>query len=191
MKVLGLTFGAAGGADLERLRLLAPSYDHVGSTLGPDPVDGVTRIEHTVHAGNGAESLAAVRDALRSWRPQRSFGMTITPADVRPDLGETVVLGLGVGPVRLQVPDRIVAVIEEPTRYGYAYGTLPGHGESGEELFLVELTPAEEVVVTIRTDSDPASHLSALTPVIKTMQKAALSRYLRTLSRAGLAANGR
>src|SRR5690606_33566049 len=96
VKVLRLTFGAAGGADLERLRSLAPSYDHVGSTLGPDPVDGVTRIEHTVHAGKGANSLAAVRDALRSWRPQRSFGMTITPADVRPDLGETVVLGLGV-----------------------------------------------------------------------------------------------
>jgi uncharacterized protein (UPF0548 family) len=29
-------------------------------------------------------------------------------------------------------------VIDEPRRFGFAYGTLPGHVEAGEERFLVE-----------------------------------------------------
>ena len=33
---------------------------------------------------------------------------------------------------------RIVYVIEEPRRFGFAYGTLPGHVERGEERFCVE-----------------------------------------------------
>jgi uncharacterized protein (UPF0548 family) len=36
---------------------------------------------------------------------------------------------------------RIVYVVDEPGpvgRYGFAYGTLPDHAESGEERFLVE-----------------------------------------------------
>ena len=34
---------------------------------------------------------------------------------------------------------RIVYVVDTPTRYGFAIGTLPGHLERGEERFLVEL----------------------------------------------------
>jgi uncharacterized protein (UPF0548 family) len=33
---------------------------------------------------------------------------------------------------------RIVYVIQEDRRFGYAYGTLPEHAESGEERFLVD-----------------------------------------------------
>ena len=33
---------------------------------------------------------------------------------------------------------RIVYVLDEPTRFGFAYGTLGAHAESGEERFTVE-----------------------------------------------------
>jgi uncharacterized protein (UPF0548 family) len=33
---------------------------------------------------------------------------------------------------------RIVYVIDEPDQFGFAYGTLAEHGESGEERFSVE-----------------------------------------------------
>lgn len=33
---------------------------------------------------------------------------------------------------------RIVYVIDEPRKYGFAYGTLPDHVEAGEERFVVE-----------------------------------------------------
>ena len=40
---------------------------------------------------------------------------------------------------------RVVFVIDEPGRFGFAYGTLPRHVESGEERFLVERDAAGEV----------------------------------------------
>lgn len=36
-------------------------------------------------------------------------------------------------------PCRVLYVIREPTRFGFGFGTLPGHAESGEERFVVEL----------------------------------------------------
>ena len=44
---------------------------------------------------------------------------------------------------------RIVYVIDEAEpvrRFGFAYGTLPGHAESGEERFLVEWNQADNSV---------------------------------------------
>ena len=38
-----------------------------------------------------------------------------------------------------RIPARVVYVVDEPARRGFAYGTLHGHPESGEEAFLVEL----------------------------------------------------
>ena len=43
-------------------------------------------------------------------------------------------------------PCRVVYVVDEPDRRGFAYGTLPGHPESGEELFLVRYDPDTENV---------------------------------------------
>jgi uncharacterized protein (UPF0548 family) len=44
---------------------------------------------------------------------------------------------------------RIVYVVNEAgpvTRFGFAYGTLPGHVESGEERFLIEWNRADDSV---------------------------------------------
>ena len=37
-------------------------------------------------------------------------------------------------------------MVEEPARRGFAYGTLPGHAESGEERFLVEWDRSDNAV---------------------------------------------
>ena len=36
-----------------------------------------------------------------------------------------------IGPLTAVAVCRIVAVVDEPDRYGFAYGTLPGHTERG------------------------------------------------------------
>ncbi len=178
MRILGVRLGSTHNNDLDRLRAAAPTYDHVLSTLELPEGVGDSRFERRVTVGNGEAAFAAARVALREWRPQRSLGASITPRDVAPDLGETVVLGLGVGPLRLTVPNRIVAVIDEPGRYGYAYGTLPGHPERGEELFLLEMDDDGVVVLTIRVDAEPARQLRRLGFVIRPLQRIALRRYL-------------
>lgn len=176
MKFGGLRLGAVDDADLARLRACAPSYDHVGSTLHADGHPG--RYESSVPLGNGDDVLRAARGALRSWVPQRSIGASIRPHGVRPDLGETLVIGLGVGRMRLLVPNRIVAVVDEPDRYAFAYGTLPGHPERGEELFLVRRHDDGEVVLTIRVDAGPAPTRERAGAVVRPLQRAALRRYL-------------
>src|SRR5690606_5612943 len=59
--------------------------------------------------------------------------------------GVTVVLGLGLGPLRLRAPCRIVWTREEDRCAGWAYGTLPGHPESGEESFVVHRDEEDDV----------------------------------------------
>ena len=51
----------------------------------------------------------------------------------------TVVVILGTPIVALAMPCRIVSVIDGQTRWGFAYGTLPGHPEQGEEAFIVSI----------------------------------------------------
>lgn len=184
MKVLGLDIGDVRSVDFERLRAADPTYDHVGSTLVPADGGSGTRYEDQVVLGTGEAAVARARHALRAWRPQRALGASITPSDVAPDLDETVVLGLGIGPLRLAVPNRIVAVVDEPDRYGYAYGTLPGHPEQGEELFLVEMAEDETVTCTIRVDARPADRLRRLGAVIHPLQRFALRRYLAAIAQA-------
>jgi uncharacterized protein (UPF0548 family) len=71
---------------------------------------------------------------------------------------------------------RIVYVVEEEgpvTRYGLAYGTLPGHAEIGEERFLVEWQRDDDSVwFDIRAVSKPGSILTRLAyPLTRRLQR--------------------
>lgn len=48
-----------------------------------------------------------------------------------------VLPGVGAGPLRLRAPCRVVYTVTESRRRGFAYGTLPGHPECGEEAFVI------------------------------------------------------
>ena len=92
--------------------------------------------------------------------------------------GDTAVLLLGLGVLSVRIPIRVVYVIDEPTRRGFAYGSLPGHPESGEEAFIVELRDDESVWLTIRAFSRPAAAWLWLGyPVLRLMQAIFTSRY--------------
>jgi uncharacterized protein (UPF0548 family) len=68
---------------------------------------------------------------------------------------------------------------------GFAYGTLPGHPESGEECFLVRLTPDGDVVYEIRVFFRLASPLARLGgPVSLLLQRLATDRYVAAIRRA-------
>src|SRR3712207_7231330 len=55
---------------------------------------------------------------------------------------------------------RVVYTVEEPDRAGFAYGTLPGHPERGEELFLLDRAPDGQLRLTISAFSRPATWLA-------------------------------
>ncbi len=77
------------------------------------------------------------------WGMLRGAGVRVEATTDVAAVGSEVIVHLG--PVR--VPCRVVYVVDEPDRRGFAYGTLPGHAESGEELFLVRYDPATEEVL--------------------------------------------
>lgn len=95
--------------------------------------------------------------------------------------GDTARLRMALWP--FPIPARVVYVVDEPGRRGFAYGTLPGHPERGEEAFIVERMPDGSVWLVIRAFSRPAGPLIWLGyPVARLLQSFYTARYLRALA---------
>jgi uncharacterized protein (UPF0548 family) len=95
--------------------------------------------------------------------------------------GDTAIMRVPLYPPK--VPARVVYVIDEPLRKGFAYGTLPGHPETGEEAFIVEYREDDSVWLTIRAFSRPATWFFWLGyPLVRLMQEIYTGRYERALS---------
>jgi uncharacterized protein (UPF0548 family) len=83
---------------------------------------------------------------------------------------------------RFIAPIRVVLVIDEPTKAGFAYGTLRGHPEEGEESFVVTHEPDDSVWLTVRSFSRASSWQYRLaTPALRSVQRSMTKRYLRSL----------
>ena len=79
-------------------------------------------------------------------------------------------------------PVRVVSIIDEHDRKGFAYGTLEGHPLSGEESFVVERTPDGSVWLQVRQFSQPASRKwRFVAPVVRRQQKVMAEKYLAAL----------
>lgn len=93
-----------------------------------------------------------------------------------------VLMRLGVGPIALRIPCRVVYVINDADVRGFAYGTLPGHPEAGEERFMLQRHEDGSIELTISAFSRPASRLAKLSgPMSRKVQDAMTERYLRAL----------
>jgi uncharacterized protein (UPF0548 family) len=94
--------------------------------------------------------------------------------------GDTAVLRL---PIGMTIPVRVIYVVDEPDRKGFAYGTLAGHPEEGEESWMVEHRSDDSVWMTVRAFSRPASRWWwCVYPVLRIVQEVYTRRYLRSLS---------
>ena len=97
--------------------------------------------------------------------------------------GDTAMLGIRFLVARVKAPARVVYVVDEPTRRGFAYGTLPGHPEDGEEAFIVELADDDSVWIVIRAFSRPSRwYWWLVSPVLRLTQEFYTRRYLRALA---------
>jgi len=155
----------------------ALSYDHPGSTVRGEPPPSVQEREHVVEV-DGELSRAVA--ALRAWAPHRGIQGRIEPEGAPIEEGTTLLVVAPFGPVELVAPDRIVAVVDEPRRFGFAYGTLAGHAEVGEELFLAEVIGPHRLRLTVRIHAGPATRLARIgSPLVTLFQGAAARRYLQ------------
>ncbi len=86
---------------------------------------------------------------------------------------------------RLVIPCRVAWTVREPDRIGFAYGTLPGHPERGEESFVVSMDAAGEVWFEVTAFSRLAARYARLArPVALVLQYLAIERYLRAVAAA-------
>ena len=96
--------------------------------------------------------------------------------------GVTADLIVHVFGVRFTAPVRVVSVTTDAHRVGFAYGTLPGHPETGEESFMVEQHDDGSVWIVIRSFSHPSTWYYRLAaPLLRWQQRAATKKYLRAL----------
>lgn len=156
------------------------TYREVGATAGVLP-HGYHHVRRSRVLGSGGEHFARAAEALMSWEMHRRAGLTVGTASPTVSTGADVVLGWGVGRVRLRAPCRVVLTVEEPAARGFAYGTLRGHPESGEESFVVRLD-GDVVRLDIVAFSRPGRWYSRLgSPVARLIQHRITDRYLAVL----------
>ena len=135
---------------LEEQQSLPFSYPEVGASRDGAPF-GYPTNHHRGRLGTGQETFARAREALRRWETYR-LGWTELFWPGAPIAEGTVVgiLGRHLGVWSLNAC-RIAYTVEEETpslrRYGFAFGTLPGHVEQGEERFTVEWQGDDDLVL--------------------------------------------
>lgn len=117
------------------------SYEEVGATRTGAVPKGYVADRYRVRLGEGEETFRRAVDALRNWRQFRIGWVGLHPPGTEIEAGSTVaVLARHLGFWSLNTA-RVVYTLDENEpfrRFGFAYGTLPGHSEKGEELFSVE-----------------------------------------------------
>lgn len=163
---------------LHDLAVMPLTYPEVGATAGTLPAD-YHHLRASAVIGHGRKRFEEAADAVMRWGMLRGAGVRVEATTEVATVGSEVLVGLG----PLRAPCRVVYVIEEPDRRGFAYGTLPGHPETGEELFAVRYDPANETVhAEVTAFSRHATWWSRLAgPVTSTAQRLISRRYLRAL----------
>lgn len=164
--------------DLRRLADLPLTYPEVGATAGPPP-PGYHHLGFATQVGAGQPRFEQAADALMRWGMQRGAGLRVKASSEVATVGAVALVGVGF----LQAPCRVVYVIDEPGVRGFAYGTLPGHPETGEERFAVRYDPLTAAVFAeVSAFSRPATWWSkAGGPVVTLGQRFIAKRYIRAV----------
>lgn len=169
-------------AEVRRALEARLSYPEVGATLDVEMPEGYRHSERRVRVGKGREAFDRAADAVMSWQIHRGAGLTVLSSDERAEPDEVAVVRLTIGPLHVDGPNRVVAVIDEPDRRGFAYGTLQGHPERGEQAFIVDIDDHDVVTFTVRSFTRRASLLAlAGGPLNARIQDRIAERYLMAL----------
>jgi len=172
---------------LDELRATPLTYPEHGRTLARSAAlpSGYHHVRAGRDLGTGDAVWRAACDGVRGWRLHRGSGLRVAPADPPIAVGTEVVTDVPLaGPVHVLAACRIVEVVDEPERFGFAYGTLAVHPEQGEEAFVVERTGDGPVRLSVTAFSRGNGLLMRLGgPVARRQQAVATEGYLDALQR--------
>jgi uncharacterized protein (UPF0548 family) len=147
---------------LEQQRNLPFTYAPLDASRTGMPVNGFDNDYQRVIVGKGSAAWAAAQEKMRNWEMFPSDWTIILPVRAPIQEEQTVAMYARAFGAWWRNSCRVVYTIDEPERFGFAYGTLPGHMECGEELFLLEKDADGTVWYTIRAFSKPRHWLARL-----------------------------
>lgn len=175
--------------DLARLLVEAKaadlSYPEVSATKDSPLPEGYRLDQYERELSSDASTFERGVEALRGWRAHVGAGVEIVPEEARVTIGETVLLVVKAAGLWAVAPCRVVYIVDEPNRFGFAYGTLPGHPEQGEAAMILERNEAKDVVFRVVSFSrtvDPLARLGS--PLTRRVQRRVTNRYLQALAAA-------
>jgi uncharacterized protein (UPF0548 family) len=157
------------------------NYAEVGATRNAALPAGYRTLRVRTLVGRGRDAMRAATDAVMDWRLHRAIPVGIHASAPRaaPGVDVTVILGH-----LIRAPCRIVWTEETERRAGWAYGTLEGHPECGEESFVLQCDDEGDVWLTVTAFSRPAAwYTRAAGPLVASLQRSYARRCGRALSR--------
>jgi uncharacterized protein (UPF0548 family) len=151
------------------------TYTDHGATAGDMPA-GYRQVRAAKRIGRGRARFEQAADAVMRYGMLRGAGLRVDATTEVAQVGTDVLGRLG----PFLAPCRVVYVIDEPNRRGFAYGSLPGHAVRGEEMFAVRYDPADDSVYSeVAAFSRAATWWSNLgDPVLALSQRLVTRRYL-------------
>jgi len=169
---------------LSSLDSLEPNYSDVGASLAGRAVSGFRSLRYEIELSASEETFARAVLGLRTWEAHRIPRVKVVPERASVTPGASLILEIGPQKLAIAAPCRIVGVVDEPDRFGFAYGTLPGHPECGEEAFVVGRSRKGRTTFEIFGFSRPGSSIVRLSgPIARMIQLGATNSYLRALKR--------
>jgi uncharacterized protein (UPF0548 family) len=156
------------------------TYSPVGGSLDGVVPPALRRHRWSVALPAGTFDVAVA--AILSWAVHREAGLTVT-ADGPLEVGTNVAMSAPLPIGFVDVTCRVVAVVDEEQRQGFAYGTLPVHPETGEEAFLI-VRNEHRVRFDVQAVSAARHPLARLVPAVADrLQDAAVNRYLSAMTK--------
>ncbi len=164
------------------------TYDEIAATAHPDELpEGYHRVHASRVVGDGDEAFAAAVDGIRRWQLHRRQGYRLAPEDPPIEVGTVVAVDVPLVAVHVIATCRIAWVVDEPDRFGFGYGTLPIHPESGEEAFVVQrhdphdaAGPVRLAITAFSRPRHPVVRLAG--PMARRQQARATQGYLDALA---------
>ncbi len=154
------------------------SYPDIGATILKPPAG--YKVDHNrARLGEGGKTFARAVEALKEWK-MFDLGWVelfrLDPPDNSIRAGETLAVLIHHYGLWSLNSTRIVYVVEEDLparRFGFAYGTLPEHGERGEERFTIEWRRDDDSVWYDLLAFSRPQHLlaKAAYPLVRRLQK--------------------
>ena len=136
---------------LEKWRKNSLNYKDVGGTKNSKMPYGYDHHLYRIQLGEGKETFERAKWAIENWKMYDLRWMKVHDDKVPIEEGQVSVTFLKICGIWFSAnPCRIVYTVDETnddvTTFGFAFGTVKDHPESGEELFTVEWNRKDDSV---------------------------------------------